>query len=90
MLSATDKLHKLYAVESGPMVWARSTGLEMINEMPSIKMALMGQAGADDGQRTKSWTAGAVDAVAKALEGGKVAADFIQSRLKAEIQSRAK
>ena len=47
MLSAIDKLHKLYALTSGPAVWARSVGLEIVNELPALKSALMGQAGAD-------------------------------------------
>lgn len=45
--SFIDKLHKLYAVEhSKPIVWARSTGVEILNELPSLKGAMMGTAGA--------------------------------------------
>jgi len=46
ILSVTDKLHKLYALESAPAVWARSTGLEVLNELGPVKRALMGAAGA--------------------------------------------
>ena len=47
IMSFIDKLHKLYAVEhSAPIVWARSTGVEILNELPSIKGAMMGTAGA--------------------------------------------
>lgn len=46
ILSVTDKLHKLYALESAPAVWARSVGLEVLNELGSAKGALMSAAGA--------------------------------------------
>lgn len=47
IMSFIDKLHKLYAVEhSKPIVWARSTGVEILNEIPSLKGAMMGTAGA--------------------------------------------
>lgn len=31
MLGTVDKLHKLYSAESGPVVWARSLGLDLVN-----------------------------------------------------------
>ncbi|KAF2154772.1 ubiquinone biosynthesis monooxygenase COQ6 [Myriangium duriaei CBS 260.36] len=31
MLGAVDKLHKLYSAGSGPVVWARSLGLDLVN-----------------------------------------------------------
>ncbi|CAE7171597.1 unnamed protein product, partial [Rhizoctonia solani] len=46
LLLATDSLHKLYGTDAPPIVWARSTGLEIINELSAIKGALMGVAGA--------------------------------------------
>jgi ubiquinone biosynthesis monooxygenase Coq6 len=46
IISAIDKLHKLYALEAPPVVWARSTGLEVLNELTSLKAAIMGHAGA--------------------------------------------
>lgn len=47
IMSFIDKLHKLYAIEhSKPIVWARSTGVEILNELPSLKGAMMGTAGA--------------------------------------------
>ncbi|EPT03785.1 hypothetical protein FOMPIDRAFT_1142104 [Fomitopsis schrenkii] len=45
MLSAVDKLHKLYSVTAEPVVWARSVGLEVLNELDTIKAALMMSAG---------------------------------------------
>ncbi|KAG9020626.1 putative ubiquinone biosynthesis monooxygenase, partial [Tulasnella sp. UAMH 9824] len=41
LLSATDKLHKLYGTTFPPVVWARSAGLEVINELESVKSVLM-------------------------------------------------
>lgn len=46
ILSITDKLHKLYALENVPAVWARSVGLEVLNELGPVKGALMSAAGA--------------------------------------------
>jgi ubiquinone biosynthesis monooxygenase Coq6 len=50
MLSGVDKLSKLYGTRMGPMVWARSVGLEVVNEWTSVKEAFMGVAGAGDNQ----------------------------------------
>lgn len=47
MLSACDKLHKLYSTTAGPVVWARSVGLEVLNELDTIKAALMMSAGSE-------------------------------------------
>lgn len=47
ILAAVDKLHKLYTTEFEPVVWARSTGLEIVNELDSLKAAIMMTAGAD-------------------------------------------
>ena len=33
MMSAVDKLHKLYSSTAAPIVWARSTGVEVLNEL---------------------------------------------------------
>ncbi|KAG8893132.1 putative ubiquinone biosynthesis monooxygenase, partial [Tulasnella sp. 403] len=45
MISATDKLHKLYGTTWPPFVWARSVGLEVVNELDTIKAGLMASAG---------------------------------------------
>ncbi len=47
MISACDKLHKLYSSTSQPVVWARSVGLEVLNELDTIKAALMMSAGSE-------------------------------------------
>ncbi|KAF8471500.1 ubiquinone biosynthesis hydrox [Gautieria morchelliformis] len=46
ILSVTDKLHKLYSATLPPVVWARSVGLEVLNELSIVKGALMLSAGA--------------------------------------------
>jgi ubiquinone biosynthesis monooxygenase Coq6 len=63
-MSAVDKLHKLYSSTLGPVVWARSVGLEVLNEFDSVKAAIMMNAGAYNvhGNLTGDATAWAVAA----------------------------
>ncbi|KAK6606369.1 ubiquinone biosynthesis mono0xygenase COQ6 [Botrytis cinerea] len=44
LLGVVDKLHKLYSVESGPVVWGRTLGLKAVDAMGPLKKFLMGQA----------------------------------------------
>lgn len=44
MLGTVDKLHKLYSASSGPVVWARSLGLDAVNNMGWLKGFFMRQA----------------------------------------------
>ncbi|KAF4610564.1 hypothetical protein D9613_006875 [Agrocybe pediades] len=46
MMSSVDKLHKVYSTELQPIVWARSVGVEVLNELDSIKAGIMMTAGA--------------------------------------------
>lgn len=48
ILSGVDKLSKLYGTRMEPVVWLRSTGLEVVNECTSLKEAFMAVAGAGD------------------------------------------
>lgn len=64
-MAAIDKLHKLYTTDFEPVVWARSTGLEVVNELDSLKAAIMMTAGADG---RKSGVAAGWDVVAKGVE----------------------
>ncbi|VDC01384.1 unnamed protein product [Peniophora sp. CBMAI 1063] len=57
MLSAVDKLHKLYSSQLPPVVWARSVGVEVLNELDTLKAALMFGAGTERGS-TSSGTMG--------------------------------
>lgn len=61
-MAAVDKLHKIYTTDFGPVVWARSTGLEVINELDSLKAALMMTAGAG-ASKSSGW-----DTVAEGLK----------------------
>lgn len=44
-MSVIDKLHKLFSTTSEPVVWARSVGLEVLNELDTVKAAIMMSAG---------------------------------------------
>ncbi|KAK4499642.1 hypothetical protein PRZ48_010160 [Zasmidium cellare] len=46
MLGVVDKLQKLYSASSGPIVWGRSLGLDIVNRLGPLKGALMGAASA--------------------------------------------
>ncbi|KAJ7077834.1 ubiquinone biosynthesis hydrox [Mycena belliarum] len=54
VMSVMDKLHKLYSMSSEPVVWARSVGLEVVNELDSVKAALMMEASGKQGL-TSMW-----------------------------------
>jgi len=65
MMAAIDKLHKIYSSTSEPLVWARSVGVEIINEIDPFKAALMYAAGANPrntptGARGQGWAQVAV------------------------------
>jgi ubiquinone biosynthesis monooxygenase Coq6 len=70
-MAVVDKLHKLYTTDYGPVVWARSTGLEVVNELDSVKAAIMMTAGAEG---RKSGAAAGWEAMMKGVEalGGAV------------------
>jgi len=44
MLGVVDKLQKLYSAGSGPVVWGRSLGLDLVNRLGPLKGMLMGAA----------------------------------------------
>lgn len=81
LMAAVDKLHKLYASTSEPVVWARSVGVEVLNEFDSVKAAFMMVAGAQNTQSGRSSTGwslaakgveslAATASAAKVLSGG--------------------
>lgn len=78
MLSACDKLHKLYSSTAEPVVWARSVGLEVLNELDTIKGALMMSAGTTHRTRDQpgrigwEFAAKGVQEVAKSLDNARV------------------
>ncbi|GAA6009581.1 hypothetical protein JCM11491_001022 [Sporobolomyces phaffii] len=81
VLSACDHLHSLYASTAGPVVWARSTGLEMVNELDAVKTLLMGQAGGGGGGGSRvtpsKRSAGGWGVVASAFEGAAKVRDAV-------------
>lgn len=44
MLGVVDKLHKVYSAESGPVVWGRSLGLDLVDKLGGLKGWFMRQA----------------------------------------------
>lgn len=86
MLSATDKLHKLFAREEGPIVWARSTGMEVINEWSGLKNLFMAQAGAKAGEGIAktlftNGVQGALQGVSTVNQAGRIAASMVRQRI---------
>ncbi|KAG5647914.1 hypothetical protein DXG03_007838 [Asterophora parasitica] len=67
LMGTVDKLHKLYTTTSEPIVWARSVGVEVLNEFDSVKAALMMTAGARDHKVDP--TAAGWNMAAKGVEG---------------------
>ena len=67
LLSTTDKLHHVFGTRIPIVNWARSTGMDLINEMTPVKRALMERVGANAGVKQKSW----YEAGADTLDGWK-------------------
>ena len=44
LMGVVDKLHKLYSVESGPVVGLRSWGLSAVDAVPAVKEFFMKRA----------------------------------------------
>ena len=76
LMSGMDKLQKLYSTELSPVVWARSVGLEVINELDSLKAALMLSAGAQptEERKAKGW-----DATANFVRNASTAVEFTKT-----------
>jgi ubiquinone biosynthesis monooxygenase Coq6 len=100
-MSAIDKLHKLYSSTAPPVVWARSTGLEVLNELDMLKAGIVGAAGGRSNARAGAgsfWdaVAGGVETlvggarVAEAVGGGlrSVAGGVLQQVVNAGAGSR--
>lgn len=69
VLSAVDKLHKLYSTTASPIVWVRSVGLEVVNELDTLKAALMMSAGASSSSLSPGEVVGGgFEAVAKTFD----------------------
>lgn len=69
ILSTCDHLSTLYSSKLAPVVWARSTGLETLNELDGLKNLLMGGAGSRvSGGKTGRRSAGGWGVVADGIE----------------------
>ncbi|KAJ6493645.1 hypothetical protein C8R47DRAFT_1044073 [Mycena vitilis] len=73
LMSAMDKLHKLYSTSFEPVVWARSVGLEVVNEFDSVKAALMTEASGNGLGGASVW-----DLAAKGVETFAAATDAVR------------
>ncbi|GAA5939893.1 putative N,N-dimethylaniline monooxygenase COQ6 [Sporobolomyces koalae] len=67
LLSACDHLHSLFKSESKPIVWARSNGFEVLNELDGVKQFLVGNAGGVGGT-SRNMGPGSWGVVANGLE----------------------
>ncbi|KAL4258622.1 Ubiquinone biosynthesis monooxygenase COQ6, mitochondrial [Pleurotus pulmonarius] len=68
IMSAVDKLHKLYSTEFEPVVWARSVGVEVLNELDIVKSAIMATAGAHSSKTTNNSVNNGWSVVAQGVE----------------------
>lgn len=91
MLSAVDKLHKLYSTTAEPVVWARSVGLEVLNELDTIKAALMMSAGShrldvNPGAVGFGFAAQGLEGLARSFSNVKVAGEIVSGMVQAGLQ----
>lgn len=96
-MSACDKLHKLYAIEDERIVWARSVGVEILNELDTIKAAIMMTAGANQsvGNSTTSstgWTlaGNAVESLSSAVHTAGAIGGFFGNYVNSMIRKLAR
>lgn len=80
-MSAVDKLHKLYSSTLEPVVWARSIGLEVLNELDAVKAALMMDSGGGRSMPGWEWNllARGVEGLATGLSAARMLRDRIGS-----------
>lgn len=95
-MSAVDKLHKLYGTDDETVVWARSIGVEVLNELDSIKAAMMMFAGAEGSisgdARSTAWNCAgnAVEAMAGTVKTAGILRDVISGALGTAVSNLAK
>jgi hypothetical protein len=63
-------LHKLYASTAPPTVWARSTGLEVLNELAAFKAGILGAAGGQSSAPSRRDSYGTVARGVEMVVGG--------------------
>ncbi|KAL1743220.1 hypothetical protein HDZ31DRAFT_83561 [Schizophyllum fasciatum] len=59
LMSAMDKLHRIYSTDAAPVVWARTVGVEVLNELDTVKAAMMITAGSSPQAKRAEAGAGA-------------------------------
>lgn len=74
-----DKLHKLYGTTLPPIVWARSVGLEVVNELDTLKTAIMMSAGSGTSASTRLWRGDAWNTLASGVEAAGSVAGMAKS-----------
>ncbi|OCH85256.1 ubiquinone biosynthesis hydrox, partial [Obba rivulosa] len=83
IMSAIDKLHKLYSAQAAPVVWARTVGVEVLNELDTLKAAMMMMAGSGrystQSAQTVGWNlaASGIENVARGLSAARSVADAL-------------
>ena len=91
-MATIDKLHKIYSTDLQPIVWARSVGLEVLNELDSLKAAIMLTAGSrtNNAQRTSAtaWNVASkgVETLVAAADASKVLAGGFQNLLSSNLR----
>ncbi|KAI0741280.1 ubiquinone biosynthesis hydrox [Daedaleopsis nitida] len=93
IMAACDKLHKLYSSTAGPVVWARSVGVEVLNELDSVKSALMLNAGSRASRERLSRTqfgatfaADGVESLARSMSGVRTLTEGVANMVGAGVQ----
>ncbi|KAF8159639.1 ubiquinone biosynthesis hydrox [Crassisporium funariophilum] len=92
MMSAVDKLHKIYSTDNDAIVWARSVGMEVLNELDSVKAAIMMRAGAQSvGGRASGWNfaGNAVEAMASTVHAAGIAKGVLGNVLGSTLKNLA-
>jgi ubiquinone biosynthesis monooxygenase Coq6 len=91
-MSAVDKLHKLYSSTVAPIVWARSTGVEVLNELDTLKAGIIGAAGGQTGSDARGSRGGGPSVLwetvaggAEALVGGTRVAGVVRTSLRSVV-----
>jgi len=92
VMSVMDKLHKLYSTSFEPVVWARSVGLEVVNEFDSVKAALMMEASGKGLGGASVWDMAAkgTESFAAATDAARVVRTGVSGMLGAAVQGLLK
>ena len=92
MLSVCDKLHKIYGAQAPPVVWARTVGVEVLNELDTVKAALVRAAGSERRSRGEEdqlgWEVAAkgVQDFAKGMDGIRMVGGMVGAGLTYMLQ----